>query len=136
MIFKYASTRWLSRQEVVNRFLEQWQPLKYFFNLNDFENEQKVERIKFIASCFFDNEVKIYFLFLSYFLKLVNNINLEMQSEDARIHIMHSRLTFLFMQVARNFIEKQVLDNADVVDINLNENHLPINEIFCGTEVL
>lgn len=135
VIFKYASTRWLSRQEVVDRFLEQWEPLKYYFSLIDFENSEKKEKVKNISCCLLDPEMKIYFLFLSYFLKIVNNINLEMQSEDARIHILHSRLQFLFMQVARNFMKKESLEFGDVTQINLNENNLPINEIFCGTEV-
>lgn len=43
-ILKFSSTRWLSRQEVVNRILEQWEPLKYYFTLSDFEAKFKKER--------------------------------------------------------------------------------------------
>lgn len=74
------------------------------------------------------------FLFLKYVLKIINAVNTEMQSEDARIHIFLPRLKFLFRQLARNFINKDVLDKCDFSKLNLHENHISLNDIFCGTE--
>lgn len=60
VILRYASTRWLSRMMIVDRTLEQWEPLKYYFTLNDFENEN-VQKIEFISSELLNPEMKMYF---------------------------------------------------------------------------
>ncbi|KNC29006.1 hypothetical protein FF38_10163 [Lucilia cuprina] len=62
-------------------------------------------------------------------------VNLEMQSEDGRIDVFLQRLTFLFRQIARNFMRKNVLDDCDISIVDLYKNHMPIEEIYCGTEV-
>lgn len=126
IILKYSATRWLSHQEVVNRILEQWDPLQYYFTLNDFEAEFKNVKLNFIISGLKNPLYKLTFSFLQYILKIVNAINLEMQAEDARMHIFLERLTFLFRQVGRNFLRKEILDKCDLLKINLNENHLPL----------
>lgn len=46
VILKYAPTRWLSRQGVVDRILEQWNALQYYFTLSDFENKSGNQNIK------------------------------------------------------------------------------------------
>ncbi|XP_075161205.1 uncharacterized protein LOC142234025 [Haematobia irritans] len=134
VILGYASTRWLSRKEVVDRILEQWEPLQYYFNLKNFESEFKTEKIEFISQELTNSITKLYFLFLSYILNLVIGINIEMQSEEARIHILLPRLEFLYKQIARNFIQKEALDCNDIFHLNLDDNNLPIENIFCGTE--
>lgn len=106
VILKYCTTRWLSRQELVNRILEQWEPLNYYFTLNNFEAEFKNSKLRFIISGFSNPLYKMLFLFLQYVLKIVNAINLEMQAEDARMHIFLERLKFLFRQMGRNFLKK------------------------------
>lgn len=58
-----------------------------------------------------------------------------MQSEDARMHIFLSRLEYLFRQMCRNFLDKEVLDKNSIADINLFENNVSNQEVFCGTEV-
>lgn len=58
-----------------------------------------------------------------------------MQSEDPRMHIMLPRLSFLFRQIARNFIKKNILDEFDILNIDLNKNHVPLEDIFCGTQI-
>lgn len=87
IIFKYASTRWLYRQEVVERIIEQWEPLNYYFTLTDFVAESKNERLKFLSLGLKNHLYKLTFLFLEYILKIINDANLELQSEDARMHI-------------------------------------------------
>lgn len=115
IIFKYSSTRWLSRQEVISRILEQWEPLQYYFTLNNFEKNSENTKINFISSGFY---------FLEYVLKIINSINLEMQSHDARIHIFLERLQFLFRQMARNFLKMEILDaKISEIDIKIIISH-------------
>lgn len=66
IIFKYASTRLLSRQEVVERIIEQWEPLNYYFTLTDFVAESKNERLKFPSLGLKNHLYKLTFLFLEY----------------------------------------------------------------------
>ena len=58
-----------------------------------------------------------------------------MQSEQAKIHIFIPRLKFLFKQICRNFMHKKYLDVSTINLINLDENHLSDDELYCGTEV-
>lgn len=137
IILKYSCTRWLSRQEVIERILEQWEPLHHYFILNDFESDFKNFKLQFIISIFSKPIFKMTFLFLKYILKIINSINLEMQAEDARIHIILERLTFLFRQIARNFLKKDVLDKYDIteLDLKLESNYVPLKDVYCGTDV-
>ena len=105
VILRYASTRWMSRMVVIDRVLEQLEPLKYCFTLSDFESAQNAEKVEFIATELLNSKMKMYFLFFTYILKIINNINLEMQSQEVRIHILLPRMKFLLMQVARNFLK-------------------------------
>ena len=52
-ILKYSSTGWLTRQEFIERILEKWQPLPYYFTLNDFEAELKNFKLKFVILIYF-----------------------------------------------------------------------------------
>lgn len=134
IIFKYSSTRWLSRQEVISRILEQWEPLQYYFTLNNFEKNSENTKINFISSGLLDPLYKMVFYFLEYVLKIINSINLEMQSHDARIHIFLERLQFLFRQMARNFLKMEILD-AKISEIDIYNNHIPLEHVYCGTDV-
>ncbi|XP_036347465.1 uncharacterized protein LOC118756834 [Rhagoletis pomonella] len=129
-ILRFSSTRWLSRQIVVERILEKWSTLQYLCNFEaGFGNESN----KFIASTLSDSNIKLYFYFLSYVLKVINTVNIEMQAEESHIHVLYPRLTFLFNQICRNFIAKENICTNSIYSLNL-ANHIPIENIFCGTE--
>ncbi|XP_036347165.1 uncharacterized protein LOC118756513, partial [Rhagoletis pomonella] len=132
-ILRFSSTRWLSRQIVVERILEQWSTLQYYFGLCNFEAGFGNESNKFIASTLSDSNIKLYFYFLSYVLKVINTVNIEMQAEESHIHVLYPRLTFLFNQICRNFIAKENICTNSIYSLNL-ANHIPIENIFCGTE--
>lgn len=118
---------------VVNRILEQWTTLQYYFTLCNFESGFGNENNKFICSSLSDPNIKLYFYFLSYVLKLINDVNIEMQAEEARIHLLIPRLTFLCRQICRNFILKEKLDACSIHSLNLLD-HISVLNIFCGTE--
>lgn len=133
-ILKYAPTRWLSRQAAVDRIIEQWDPLTSFFTLSVNESKDKANNT-FILKSLNDNTVKLYFLFLSYVLKIINDINIEMQSQDTRVHVIMNRLSVLFRQLARNFLIKKAIEDVCLESVDLNSNHLPTMEIYCGAAV-
>ncbi|XP_055909018.1 LOW QUALITY PROTEIN: uncharacterized protein LOC129943532 [Eupeodes corollae] len=69
-ILGLSSTRWLSMEGVVNRILQQWQPLQYYFNLQSFDNQSSCSDI---TNFLMKPQSKLYLLFLSYILKLINH---------------------------------------------------------------
>ena len=84
-----------------------------------------------------DQSLKLHLVFLSYILNIINTVNLEMQSEQPRMHVFLPRLIFLFRQVARNFIKKPYLDSKkSIVDINLDDdiNYTENELIYCGAD--
>lgn len=116
--------------------MEQWTALTYYFGLSDFESNYGNESISFIFSSLNDKIFKRYFLFLSYILKIINGVNIEMQSEEPRMHIFLPRLKWLFNQVARNFIKKSVLDSTKYLstfDVKKSDNQMSIENIYCGS---
>lgn len=65
---------------VVDRILEQWTSLKlYFISCN---LEYNIVSAKELAEELDNPKNKLYFIFLSYALKITNNMNLEFQAEN------------------------------------------------------
>lgn len=111
--------------------IEHWSALKYYYSLADFETHSSKEKLNFIST-YLNNATKFYFYFLSYALGMINKLNLEMQAEDVRIHVIVPRVKHLFKQFCRNFMSRNVIDRKDIYRANLNENHLPLENVFCG----
>ena len=84
---KIAQTRWLSRQQVVERILEQWESLHTFFQQEvTFLAEKGLShRARDLASGF-TSDAKARLYFLAYVLRKVNSRNLLFQSEDFTLH--------------------------------------------------
>lgn len=80
---------------------------------------------------------KIYFLFLSYVLKLLNAFNIEFQSEEPKIHLLLSKITTLYKTILRNFVKASVINNTteiDLIDFQSLENHIPVQDIYIGSK--
>ncbi|XP_029404925.2 uncharacterized protein LOC115065906, partial [Bactrocera dorsalis] len=76
---------------------------------------------------------KSYFLFLSYALPLINNLNKEFQSEKSRLPYLYSSMKSYFLFILNNFIAKN-----KVLHVNINYkstcNHIELPKIFIGTK--
>lgn len=76
-------TRWLVMESVSVRMIDQWDPLTlYFQSYLTGENEQALR----ICHSFMDPIAKLFFLFLTYILSVVNLMNAEFQIEKVRFH--------------------------------------------------
>lgn len=60
---------------------------------------------------------KIYFLFLKFSLELVNNLNVQFQAENLKIHVLLEEVKALYTTLIANFIKKKYNIEQD----NLNE---------------
>lgn len=82
-ILGLSLTRWLALEKVISRIIEQWQALQlYFISCSMEVNGVKSSEI---ANLMGNADTKVYMMFLSYILKIINNLNKEFQSEKVRL---------------------------------------------------
>ena len=87
-ILKLCETRWLSRQAVIDRILEQWEALSLFFQTEATTDE--VDGATKILQTMKTPGTKRMLLFLSNVLAKVNRLNVEFQSESFRLHKLYA----------------------------------------------
>lgn len=131
-ILKTASTRWLSLQDVVDRILEQWDALKYYFISCQMDGNNEAKQL---LNEMTDNN-KTYFLFLSYILKKTNRLNIEFQSESPKIHILLPLIKSYFQSILQNFTKLDYMNdkNCNYTDFNNSEHFKEINNIHLGAK--
>jgi hypothetical protein len=88
-------------QAVVNRVLESWDALKLYFTGAVLQDN--LRNTQHILEAFNTPVVKLYLLFLSYILDIVNRINIEFQSEQPKIHQLLTRIKELYRTILRNY---------------------------------
>lgn len=113
-----------------------WDSFKLYFT-NAVLEEDKLHVTNTILDNLNNPVFKIYLLFLSYILEIMNKMNLIFQSEDTQIHTLHSRIINLYKIVLRNFVKKAIVDKTDLSKI-LPSNpdcYLKLEEIYMGANV-
>lgn len=103
-----SQTRWLSLHQVVARLLEQYNALVLYFT--DQAN-QNLDKAQFILARLRDPSIKLYYHFLDFVLPYFNALNLEMQSENVKIHTLYQKIenvlkTFLDCYLKKDYLEK------------------------------
>ena len=90
-ILKIAQTRWLSRQQIVEQILEQWESLHTFFQqkVTSLAEKDLSHRARDLASAF-TSDAKARLYFLAYVLCKVNSLSVLFQSEDFILHKVYS----------------------------------------------
>lgn len=131
-ILGICQTRWLSIEGVILRIIEQWDSLKIYFVSCVYEVQGvRASQISEEMTC----EVKCYFLFLSYILPIINNLNKEFQSESSRLPYLYISLKSNVLLILSNFVKKTVLINKGTnIDYKHKHNQLKILNIFMGTK--
>lgn len=124
----------------MNRVLDQWSSLPAFFqdqsSLNGIDKLSKTKALT-ILEAMRDPSAKLYYFFLSYILKIVNDLNKEFQSEGPKIHVLYERMCTIFSSVLRNFMKKEVMDRVNIAKINLHSpaNYVPVEHMYMGVHV-
>lgn len=134
-LLKLSQTRWLSLQAVVNRILEQWQPLVHFLTTETFSkaNEKDSIRPDDLLNAMKNNIFKLYFSFLSYILDIINKMNILFQSESPQIHKLHDEVTSLFKTILKNFMKESYLQTNSLHQISFSpSNYRQIEELYVG----
>lgn len=97
-------------QASVNRIIEQWSALILYFTNCSYDAKKDTECARTDAMLYSLKQptTKIYFLFLSYVLKILNSF--EFQSEEPKIQLLLSKITTLYKTILRSFVKAAVID--------------------------
>ena len=118
-VFKLSETRWLSREAVIERKLEQWDALKLFFQSES--PTDKVDGAGLIYQTMNTIGTKHMLLFVGHILAKVNCMNIEFQSEHYRLHKLHSSVIDEYRHLLSLFIKSDVLNTRSLADIDPND---------------
>lgn len=134
-LLRPSQTRWLSLEQVVNRVLVLWPTLIPFFTLAAVEDN--LQAAATLLNSLLNPIYKLYFLFLSYVLSLVNKINLEFQSESPQLFALNYKINSLFKTITKNFMKKSYVDEFNTlraIDPSNQAEYLPLNSIYVGAK--
>ena len=133
-LLKLCETRWLSREAVINRILEQWDALALFFQWQ--AAVDKVDGAGQILGLQTMNQAgtKHMLLFVAYILGKVNCMNIEFQAENFGLHKVYSTLTSEYRHLLSLFIKDEVLTFKSLADIDPanSQLHKQLNSINLG----
>ena len=127
-----AQTRWLLRGMVFARMLEQWEPLKLFFEAES--PTDKVDGAANILRVMVTPGTKHKLYSLNYVLPKINIINRQFQSEGFQIHKVYKSIRATYREILSLFICDEVIHAHDLttIDPTCKHNHRPIMEVHLG----
>jgi len=109
-ILKVSQTRWLSIEAVVNRILEQWSALELFFTRAALEDN--LQSAKTILNALRNPIYKIYYMFLSFILEIINKINLLFQNRKPLITQLLTLIKKYYMLILKCYFKKDYINNT------------------------
>ena len=109
---KVAMTRWLSRGAVLQRILEQWEPLTLFFRSEAITVEGKENRAAEISFRLEEQGTKHVLLFAHFIIKKVDALNLLFQSEDFQLHHLHRKMSEGYRALLSLYVRPDILESV------------------------
>ena len=103
-IEKICQTRWLSRRQVIARILEQRDALRLFFS--EEAKTDKTDGASIIYETMRKPGAKHILLFLDFVLRKVDNMNIEFQAEDFRLHKLFESLSDEYRNIMSFFVKE------------------------------
>lgn len=130
-----AQTRWLSLLSVVERLILQFPALKLYFTQAALED--KIANAQTILNTITAPLTFVYLQFLSFVLPFFIDLNLEMQSEDMKIHIVYDRISSIYKEILSCYIKRTHIQNKSCHEINYKnpQLYLPNEDIYIGGKV-
>ncbi|GFN97812.1 Zinc finger protein 862 [Plakobranchus ocellatus] len=119
-ILKLAQTRWLSMEAVISRLIERWDALKLYFQSQSATD--KVDGAGQLFQVMSTSGTKHMLLFLAFILKIVNTLNLEIQSETFRLHKVFASVRSEYTVLLSLYIKPSIMDTRDVSEIDPSDN--------------
>jgi len=113
-ILKLCQTRWLSRGQVVDRIIEQWDALELYFQCES--QTDKVDNAGHIYKTMHTAGTKHMLLFVAYVLQKVNAMNLEFQSQQLRLHKLFAAICVEYRSLLGMYIHHNVATSRALSD--------------------
>ena len=113
-ILKKVDTRWLSLEACINRIIEQYDPLKsYFDSIESSKLDEKArKKMKTMRDHLKSPITKAYLLFLSNILSIINKFNLLFQSSSPNAHRLLKEMNQLILSILNKFIIPSAIHSA------------------------
>jgi hypothetical protein len=129
-LLKAGQTRWLSLEMCVNRLLEQYDALLSFFR----SSEERLISIQRITSSLEKPLTKLYLMFVSNALQVINAFNKLMQGEAPTVHFLLREVQAFVKKLFLRFMVPSVIQETQLSQINLLHSslYLPLNEVLVG----
>jgi len=130
-----AQTRWLSLLSVVDRLILQFPALKLYFTQAALED--KIANAQTILNTITAPLTFVYFQFLSFILPFFIDLNLEMQFEDIKIHVVYDRISSIYKEILSCFMKRIHIQNKSCHEINYKNPQLYLSneDIYIGDKV-
>ena len=79
----------------------------------------------------------MYLQFLEFVLPVFHNLNIEMQSEDPKLHVLYERVAVVFKSLIECFMNPDYLKRTELEDVNVTNphNYLRLEEVYLGATV-
>ncbi|XP_062610502.1 uncharacterized protein LOC134272272 [Saccostrea cucullata] len=126
-ILKHSSTRWLSLEKCVGRFLHHWPALKSYFSSHD--DVEKPGRVKRCAAYLNDHEMYMYFSFLSFILHPLNEFNTIFQADEAKIGYLKEEMVTLLRKFLGKFVRAMIIQSTeDLTTVPFEDRNHQLND--------
>lgn len=121
----------------MDRIIFLWDSLKLYFATFVFENKDVLSSNNHLLENLNNPVFKIYLIFLSYILEIINQMNLQFQSESTQVHTLYCKFKSIYKTILKNFVKRSVLQNTDFSKISLSnpDNYLNLEDGYMGANV-
>lgn len=131
-----SQTRWLSLVAVVDRIIEQWEPLKLFFN--DQWLAERLHAAENIHQGLNNPFIQTYFYILQWMLPKFCTLNKLFQSEKTMITILHEKMSITYIEILTLYMNRDYVCKTPLQEIcpDNADNFLPLQNIYLGVNVM
>jgi len=137
-MLQQSQTRWLSLEAVVCRVLEQYEALKSYFRLADFENDTLNHDKARLIYCQLNNPTnELYLEFLHFILPVITDLNKEYQSQNPKLFLLYSRMESSYKFVLSCYIKPDIINSIEISKLQFRNptNFLPTDSLYFGPKV-
>ncbi|KAI5700160.1 hypothetical protein M8J75_015068 [Diaphorina citri] len=132
---KLSNTSWLSRSEVVTKFVDHWDTLISYFSICAAnEQDSKAHQILIVLT---DPMCKLVLLFLNFFLPTVDDLNLEFQGTKYCLHSLLSSIGDKLKMILKFYMKTSYVNETALSDLNPvdESNFLILESMYFGARV-
>jgi hypothetical protein len=132
-----CQTRWLSVHKVVKRILEQYGALYLYFN-DAVMKKNDILAAENIFAKLQDPTTKLFLQFLDFILPLFNQLNLEMQSESPKIHVVYKNICNVLRTIYECFLKRNYIQSTEIENIDPKNphNYVKLEDLYLGANVV